>query len=451
MPPKGKAQDKKVKKIVEDKTFGQQPHSRSERPTAPQLSLTACAAVLCCLPASGLKNKNKSKKVQQYITAVAATASQTGKSRKQVKQEEEARKAKLEQKKAQEAAKKEQAELFKTVIAETKVPPGVDPKSVLCEFFKAGKCSKGAKCRYSHDLQVSLKSQKIDLYSDPRELAKTDTMDQWDTARLQEVVQRKAAGRMPPTDIVCKFFLDAIENGQYGWLWECDNGAACHYRHALPPGFVLKRRDKQSDSKAAEDEEDDKPSIEEEIEEERRKLNLSQCTPLTLELFLKWKEGKRKRKEEEVEKRRKEAAKSGGGGLHALSGRDLFRYDPSLFQDDEEADDEQYVPQADAEAAGDEQQQDDGDEQQPLYDRDAQGEVEVAVTEQDLGEDEDEREAKEGKEDGGGDADGKRDRAGKQALGSAAIDADLFLDEDDVELPDEDEDEDDEEEDEKKS
>ena len=45
----------------------------------------------------------------------------------------------MDAKKAQEAAKKEAAELFKTVVNETKVPIGVDPKSVLCEFFKAGK------------------------------------------------------------------------------------------------------------------------------------------------------------------------------------------------------------------------------------------------------------------------------------------------------------------------
>ena len=33
-------------------------------------------------------------------------------------------------------------------------------------------------------MQVTLKSQKIDLYSDPRELAKHDTIDQWDTDKV---------------------------------------------------------------------------------------------------------------------------------------------------------------------------------------------------------------------------------------------------------------------------
>ena len=255
MPPKGKAAEKKVKKIVDDKTFG-------------------------------LKNKNKSKKVQQFIHNVESTANMMGKSNKQVKLEEAARKAKEAERKAREEAKKEQAALFKTVIPETKVPAGVDPKSVLCEFFKVGKCGKGDRCRFSHNLQVSLKSAKIDLYSDPRELAKHDTIDSWDTEKLSEVVSKKGAGRMPPTDIVCKFFLDAIENRQYGWLWECENGPSCHYRHALPPGFVLKPKIKPGERQ--DEDEDEQPDIGELIEDERRKLNLAKCTPITLELFSKY-------------------------------------------------------------------------------------------------------------------------------------------------------------------
>ncbi|CAF4283486.1 unnamed protein product, partial [Rotaria magnacalcarata] len=35
---------------------------------------------------------------------------------------------------------------------------------------------------------------------------------------------------------VCKFFLEAVENNTYGWFWTCQNGAACQYKHALPPG-----------------------------------------------------------------------------------------------------------------------------------------------------------------------------------------------------------------------
>ena len=61
---------------------------------------------------------------------------------------------------------------------------------------------------------------------------------------------------------VCKFFLDAVEKKQYGWFWVCPNGGKdCHYRHALPQGYVLK-----SQMKALLEEEAEKISIEEEIE-----------------------------------------------------------------------------------------------------------------------------------------------------------------------------------------
>lgn len=61
---------------------------------------------------------------------------------------------------------------------------------------------------------------------------------------------------------VCKHFLEAVEKKQYGWFWECPNGGKdCHYRHALPPGYVLK-----SQMKALLEEESEKITIEEEIE-----------------------------------------------------------------------------------------------------------------------------------------------------------------------------------------
>ena len=40
---------------------------------------------------------------------------------------------------------------------------------------------------------------------------------------------------------ICKYFLDAVEAGKYGWFWNCPNGDNCHYRHCLPPGFILKK------------------------------------------------------------------------------------------------------------------------------------------------------------------------------------------------------------------
>ena len=67
-----------------------------------------------------------------------------------------------------------------------------------------------------------------------------DNMDEWDQEQLEKVVKQKhAAESSNKTDIICKFFLEAVEKKQYGWFWQCPNGGKdCKYRHALPPGCV---------------------------------------------------------------------------------------------------------------------------------------------------------------------------------------------------------------------
>jgi len=228
------------------------------------------------------------------------------------------------------------------------------------------------KCRFSHDLETVRRVAKINLYNDPR-LLEADTIDKWDQSKLEEVVSSKS--RPNETKIVCKYFLDAVENMKYGWLWECPNGKDCIYKHALPEGFVFK---KEKDKKTNDDESG--PSIEEAIEIERRKLDLSKCTPVTLERFLKWKEVKRQKKADEAEAARKQAAaKSGTKGLHVLSGRDLFIYDPSLFVDDEDAvenaeyeirDEENDTPEQKAEDPGDEDEEVNGEKKEKMVDDD---------------------------------------------------------------------------------
>ena len=129
--------------------------------------------------------------------------------------------------------------------------PLADPKTVVCAFFKAGRCQKGTKCKYSHDLNQDRKQQKASIYADQRDdEKKLDTMDKWSDEKLKEVVSRKGNPKST-TDIVCKHFIDAVESGRYGWFWDCpDGGDNCKYRHALPPGFVLKSQ-KKADAEAA--------------------------------------------------------------------------------------------------------------------------------------------------------------------------------------------------------
>lgn len=46
----------------------------------------------------------------------------------------------------------------------------MDPKSIVCEYFRHGQCTKGNKCKYSHDLSVERKGPKIDMFTDQRNL-----------------------------------------------------------------------------------------------------------------------------------------------------------------------------------------------------------------------------------------------------------------------------------------
>ncbi|KAG0594390.1 hypothetical protein M758_UG074100 [Ceratodon purpureus] len=288
---KSKADLAKKQKLVEDKTFG-------------------------------LKNKNKSKNVQKYVQSLHQSVQNAGPKRGSA----EDVKAQAKKKKEEEAARdKELNELFKVAISQPKVPLGVDPKSVVCEFFRHGQCAKGFKCKYSHDLSVERKGEKIDIYSDQRD---DETMDEWDQETLEKAVAAKANeyNNNKPTEIVCKHFLDAVERKQYGWFWTCPNGGKdCHYRHALPPGYVLK-----SQMKALLEEEGEKLTIEEEIENQRHMTKTT--TPMTAELFADWKRKKAEAREAELTARRAERARA-----DRMSGRELFLSDASLFVDDAEA------------------------------------------------------------------------------------------------------------------
>ncbi|KAJ1985964.1 Translation machinery-associated protein 46 [Dimargaris cristalligena] len=310
MPPKknqpaAKTNDKNKKKQIEDKTFG-------------------------------LKNKNKSAKVNRYVQQVEQQVLTAGNSKK-LKEAEE-RKNLVSNKKEAEARKKaELAELFKPVLAQQKVPFGVDPKTVLCAHFKQGTCTKGDRCKFSHDLKIDRKATKIDMYTDARDDKESDTMDSWDQSKLESVVNSKLTKNSNITDIVCKHFLQAIEDQKYGWFWECPNGGPkCQYRHALPKGFILKSKKAQ----LAEEEAKNQISLEDFLETERHNLG-SNLTPVTLETFTQWKKDRRARKEaaEEAEHKAKEAAFKAGRAVN-MSGRDFFDFNPELLQngEDEEGD-----------------------------------------------------------------------------------------------------------------
>ncbi|KAF9001562.1 hypothetical protein BDQ17DRAFT_1490874 [Cyathus striatus] len=233
----------------------------------------------------------------------------------------------------EEKRRKEEAALLKPVQTQ-KVPFGVDPKTVLCAFFKAGTCEKGTKCKFSHDINVGRKVEKKNLYEDTREDKANDTMDTWDDEKLRSVVLSKTGNPRTTTDIVCKYFIDAIESQKYGWFWQCPNGDNCQYRHALPPGFVLKSQRKALDDAAKAN----TISLEEFLEVERHKLGTN-LTPVTPESFAKWKKTRMDKKQAEQEAMEKaKDQKNAAGKNTGMSGRDLFQFNPEWFEDEDDGD-----------------------------------------------------------------------------------------------------------------
>lgn len=231
-------------------------------------------------------------------------------------------------------------------MQQQKVPFGVDPKTVLCVFFKAGSCLKGDKCKFSHDASVERKAAKINLYQDQRD-KNDEAAEGWDDARLAEITESHEPGAKATTGRICNYFMDAVEQHKYGWFWECPNGEKCQYRHALPPGFVLRSKDEK---KAEEKEE---ISLEDFLETERHKIK--KTIPVTAESFAKWKaDRKTKQAAEEAKKAKARETEARAGRLSHMSGRDLFTYQPDLFlgDDDNEAMEVDYTARVDEEDEG---------------------------------------------------------------------------------------------------
>jgi len=366
----------------------------------------------------GLKNKNKSAKVQKQITILQNQQERSGKDKVTLEKERE-KEIRAKEKAEEEKRKQADAALFKPVLPPQKVPFGVDPKSVVCQYFKLGSCDKGKKCRFSHDLNVERKAEKKNLYEDERDAKLDDTMDKWDEAKLREVVLSKHGNPRTTTDIVCRYFIQAIEDQKFGWFWECPNGSTCIYRHALPPGFVLKSQKKAM----AEAEKANVISIEEFLEVERHKLG-SNLTPVTPESFTKWKQTRLDKKGAEEEAiRNAKRVQQAAGKLNGMSGRDLFTFNPEWLEDEEGSEDEGW----DISALRKEKEQEDAKEEERLIQqfnagfsdagsgggRSAMGGTEDSP-------EADDREGDDGDDGGGGNDDDAHDAAGLSGSGSSS-------------------------------
>ena len=295
----------------------------------------------------GMKNK-KGAQTQKQIAQLASSVKAGGSAEEKRKAVEKAQRER--DKAASEAAKKEVAELYKPVQVQ-KVPFGVDPKTVLCQFYKKGHCEKGRKCKFSHDPNIERKAEKKDLYQDTREAEeekkKQETSEDWDEEKLKAVVLSKKGNQKTSTDKVCKYFIQAVEDGKYGWFWTCPNdGDKCMYQHKLPPGcvmsfcclalmltipsFVLKTKEQRAAEKALMDKSPLKTlTLEDFLESERHKLT-GTLTPVTPETFAKWKAERMDKKAAEEELRKAKDA----------TGRAMFeKGDWNMSGEEDEGDD----------------------------------------------------------------------------------------------------------------
>ncbi|TVY49945.1 Translation machinery-associated protein [Lachnellula occidentalis] len=279
----------------------------------------------------GMKNK-KGAQTQRQIAQMQVSAKAGGTPEEKKKAADKLQKER--EKAAAEAIQREEAELFKPVQVQ-KVPFGVDPKTVLCQFYKKGHCEKGKKCKFSHDLNIERKTTKKDLYQDTREdeevKKKQETNEDWDEEKLRAVVLSKKGNQKTSTEKVCKFFIEAVEEGKYGWFWTCPNGAdKCMYQHKLPPGFVLKTKDQRAAEKALMDKSPLKTlTLEDFLESERHKLT-GALTPVTPESFAKWK----------AERLDKKAAEDQARLAKEATGRAMFEKGDWNASGDEDEDDD---------------------------------------------------------------------------------------------------------------
>mmetsp|Transcript_19993 Transcript_19993/g.50589 ORF Transcript_19993/g.50589 Transcript_19993/m.50589 type:complete len:410 (-) Transcript_19993:75-1304(-) len=272
MPPKAKEAASAHAKKVEDKTFG-------------------------------MKNKNKSKQVQAKIQQMHKGGGNNPEA------DHYDRKKKEQQKAAADAL---DMVLFKEAKKKSEIKRAAE---AACQAKEKDK-----------------EPEKRDIHVDLREQKQQDEMAGWDDEKLKRVVEQKKRGgdgERAKTDIVCKYFLDAIETKKYGWFWECPNGGdKCQYRHALPPGYVLKSEIKEVV--------DTTELLEDRIERERRALTTR--TPVTLERLQLWLKNKQERKAEQENLAMEEAKENYKKGKRpVISGRALFAIDPSLFIDDDAA------------------------------------------------------------------------------------------------------------------
>lgn len=339
MPPKGnqpsaKTIQKEKQKIIEDRTFG-------------------------------LKNKNKSKKVQEYIQQVTKNI-QNARYPGQTQNRQQQSTAELNAKRKEEEKKAQMLAMLRSSLRQPPIPEGANPKDFPCIFFLHNCCDKGDKCRYSHnndtshreapskkepveeasaeakaasgdEEKISALSQalgKLDLYRDMREqLMEYNARQQANKSGknyesiLQEYKERYQTrfGDRKVSKETCPNYLAACKKREIGWGFKCpqeEKTGYCEFRHCLPPGYVIEEKKKVE----VIDKDLDYVEIEEDIE--RRRNEITSGTPVNPTTFAEWKkkrlEAKKAIEQENITRVENILKQRGGEHYQGLTGRAIF-------------------------------------------------------------------------------------------------------------------------------
>lgn len=332
MPPK-KGQDvskkqvqKEAKQLIEDKTFG-------------------------------LKNKNKSRKVQEYVQQVQKNVNNKA---KMMLEQNKPKQCTAEQVKAQkeEERKQQQIALLRQTLKQPKVPPGDDPKSYMCIYFQYGCCDKGDKCRFSHGekpkvmTEQEIREEKLrrEVEREQKRMQEmgfySEDMGQLDIHRemrdqvmefrakqvsqrsgreyfecLDELRQQRAErlGNFVFSDKHCDYFIQACRDSTIGFGWQCPNerdGKTCQYKHWIPKDFQLFKKEEM-------DEDLDYEELEDRIEREREAITAG--TPVTAETFAVWKAARTERQAGEAAARDRQREQDGSWTGRQIFERGLYR------------------------------------------------------------------------------------------------------------------------------
>lgn len=181
--------------------------------------------------------------------------------------------------------KQEVESVKKNTVVKQIIPVGIDPKDVQCINFLNGNCEKGDQCQFGHFLKKEEKKE----------------------APAKIVDKQK---------VICRFLIDAMNSGEYSKNWTCP----------IPKCTDIHKLTELSENSEVE------ITLEEYIELQRQILDEAGLTPVTEKTFLEWKA--KKEREEELHAKRVAALASN------KKGADLFRDNPDMFEDDEEAGEE---------------------------------------------------------------------------------------------------------------